>query len=240
MDQDLKAARKLQRVLLPRTAPELKRLETGIRSRPAREITGDVYDFFVPEEDDAVIAFGDVSGKGAAAALYGALIAGLLRTLAPGLRQPSELIKLLNEALLERKVDAQYATLSIARWKPSLSRLTLANAGAEPLFICRRGEILKPRAEGVPIGLLEDREYEEIEIQVEPGDTILFFSDGVEDQLNAAGDDYSRARVAKLLKKHAAEPAQSIADAYFADLDRFRGSTVITDDQTVVVMKVAG
>ncbi len=239
MDQDLKAARKLQRVLLPRTAPALKRLETGIRSRPAREITGDVYDFFVPEEDDAVIAFGDVSGKGAAAALYGALIAGLLRTLAPGLRKPSELIKLLNEALLERKVDAQYATLSIARWKPSLSRLTLANAGAEPLFICRRGEIIKPRAEGVPIGLLEDREYEEIEIQVEPGDTILFFSDGVEDQLNAAGEDYSRGRVSKLLKKHAAEPAQLIADAYFAELDRFRGSTAITDDQTVVVLKVA-
>jgi sigma-B regulation protein RsbU (phosphoserine phosphatase) len=135
-------------------------------------------------------------------------------------------------------VDAQYATLCIARWKPSLSRLTLANAGAEPLFICRRGEILKPRAEGVPIGLLDDREYEEVEVQVEPGDAILFFSDGVGDQLNAAGEDYSRSRVSKLLKKHATEPAQSIADAYFADLDKFRGSTVITDDQTVVVLKV--
>ena len=238
MDQDLKAARKLQRVLLPRTAPDLKQLEIGIRSRPAREITGDVYDFFVPEEDDAVIAFGDVSGKGAAAALYGALIAGLLRTLAPGRRKPSDLIKLLNEALLERKVDAQYATLCIARWKPSLNRLTIANAGAEPLYLCRRGEILKPRAEGVPIGLLDDREYEEVEVPVEPGDAILFFSDGVGDQLNAAGEDYSRARVTRLLKMHAKEPAQSIADAYFADLDGFRGSTVITDDQTVVVLKV--
>jgi len=238
MDQDLKAARKLQRVLLPRTAPALQRLEIGIRSRPAREITGDVYDFFVPEEDDAVIAFGDVSGKGAAAALYGALIAGLLRTLAPSMRKPSELIVLLNETLLERKVDAQYATLSIARWTPSLSRLTLANAGAEPLFICRRGEIIKPRAEGVPIGLLDDREYEEVEIQVEPGDAILFFSDGVEDQLNAAGEDYSRPRVSNLLKRHAQAPAQAIADAYFADLDEFRGSTIITDDQTVVVLKV--
>jgi sigma-B regulation protein RsbU (phosphoserine phosphatase) len=238
MDQDLKAARKLQRVLLPRTAPELKGLETGIRSRPAREITGDVYDFFVPEEDDAVIAMGDVSGKGAAAALYGAVIDGLLRTLAPRLRQPSELIKILNEALLERKVDAQYATLCIARWRPSLSRLILANAGAEPPFLWRRGEIIKPRAEGVPIGLLDDREYEEVEIPVEPGDTILFFSDGVEDQLNGAGEDYSRTRVAKLLKKHATEPAQSIADAFFTDLDEFRGSTSITDDQTVVVLKV--
>ena len=238
MDQDLKAARKLQRVLLPRTAPELKGLTVGIRSRPAREITGDVYDFFVPEEDDAVIAFGDVSGKGAAAALYGAVIDGLLRTLAPSRRKPSELIKILNEALLERRVDAQYATLCVARWKPSLNCLTLANAGAEPLFLCRRGEIIKPRVEGVPIGLLDDREYEEVEVRVEPGDAILFFSDGVGDQLNAAGEDYSRTRVAKLLKKHATEPAQSIADTFFADLDKFRGTTVITDDQTVVVLKV--
>jgi sigma-B regulation protein RsbU (phosphoserine phosphatase) len=238
MEQDLKAARKLQRVLLPRSAPDLDRLETGIRSRPAREISGDVYDFFVPGEDDAVIAFGDVSGKGAAAALYGALISGFLRTLAPRRRKPSELLKLLNETLLERKVDAQYATLCIARWKASIRRLTLANAGAEPLFICRQGEIIKPRAEGVPIGLLEDREYEEVEIDVLPGDTILLFSDGVEDQLNFAGEDYSRARVSKLLKKHAADPAQAIANVFFEELDEFRGSTPITDDQTIVVLKV--
>jgi phosphoserine phosphatase RsbU/P len=238
MEQDLKAARKLQRVLLPRVAPDLEKLDTGIRSRPAREISGDVYDFFVTGDDDAVIAFGDVSGKGAAAALYGALISGFLRTLAPRRRKPSDLIKLLNETLLERKVDAQYATLCIARWKPSSRVLTLANAGAEPLFICRRGEIIKPRAEGVPIGLLEDREYEEVEIHVHPGDAILFFSDGVEDQLNSEGEDYSRARVTKLLKRCAEEPAQAIANAFFEDLDEFRGPTAITDDQTIVVLKV--
>ena len=77
MDQDLKAARKLQHVLQPREAPELRGLEIAIRSRPAREISGDVYDFFDQGDDYAVIVFGDVSGKGAAAALYGALISGL-------------------------------------------------------------------------------------------------------------------------------------------------------------------
>src|SRR6202008_2385391 len=77
MDQDLKAARKLQHVLQPREAPELPGLEVAMRARPAREISGDVYDFFAHGDDYAVIAFGDVSGKGAAAALYGALISGL-------------------------------------------------------------------------------------------------------------------------------------------------------------------
>ena len=78
MEQDLKAARKLQSVLLPRKAPEIRGLDIAIRGRPAREITGDVYDFFEHSTEYSVLAFGDVSGKGAAAALYGALVSGLL------------------------------------------------------------------------------------------------------------------------------------------------------------------
>src|ERR1041385_4673060 len=161
MDQDLKAARKLQHVLQPREAPELRGLEIALRARPAREISGDVYDFFDHGDDYSVIVFGDVSGKGAAAALYGALVSGLLRSLAPRRRSPAILMQALNESLLERKVDAQYATLLVAFWEHRARRLTLCNAGAEPPIIYRNGEILKVRAEGVPIGLLEDRQYEE-------------------------------------------------------------------------------
>ncbi len=239
MDQDLKAARKLQRVLQPREV-EVGGLEVGIRARPAREISGDVYDFFEHSEDFTVIAFGDVSGKGAAAALYGALVSGLLRTLAPRRRSPALLMQTLNEALLERKVDAQYATLLVLLWERRAGRLTLCNAGAEPPFLHRRGEIVKLKAEGVPIGLLEDRQYEEVVHSTEPGDTILLFSDGVEDQLNPPGEEYSRARVVRMLKKHGGAPAKAIADAFFADLDAYREDTPITDDQTVVVLRVLG
>jgi sigma-B regulation protein RsbU (phosphoserine phosphatase) len=241
MDQDLKAARKLQRVLMPRQAPDIKGLEIGIRSRPAREISGDVFDFFEQSQDYALIAFGDVSGKGAAAALYGALVSGLLRILGPRRLRPARLIKALNELLLERKVDAQYATLLVAQWEPDSRRLLMATAGSEAPMVFRRGEILQPKVEGVPIGLLEDREYDEVELMLEPGDTILFYSDGVEDQLNAKDEDYSRARVSRLLTKRAAAHAapQAIADAFVADLDKFRGETPITDDQTLVVARVS-
>ncbi|HEY4360702.1 MAG TPA: SpoIIE family protein phosphatase [Bryobacteraceae bacterium] len=238
MDEDLKAARKLQRVLLPRHAPAIPGLEAGIRSRPARDVSGDLYDFFEQGADRTLIAFGDVSGKGASAALYGALVSGLLRILAPQHGRPGDLIKTLNEQLMERRVDAQYATLLIAQWERKRNRLTFANAGAEPPFIFRRGEVLKPRVEGVPIGLLEDREYEEVEFVLEPGDTILFYSDGVEDQLNAKEEDYSRTRVQKLLTKRHAESPQAIADSFIAELDKFRGSTPITDDQTVVALRL--
>ncbi len=238
MEQDLKAARKLQHVLQPREAPELRGLETALRARPAREISGDVYDFFDHGDDYAVIVFGDISGKGAAAALYGALVSGVLRTLAPRRRSPAVLMQSLNETLLERKVDAQYATLLVALWEPRTRMLTMCNAGAEPPLIYRDGKLIEPQPEGVPIGLLEAREYEVVEFQTRIGDTVLLYSDGVEDQLNAKGEDYSRARVQKLLLKRGSQSPKCIAGAIFADLDAWRDDTPITDDQSVVVMRV--
>jgi phosphoserine phosphatase RsbU/P len=237
MDQDLKAARKLQRVLLPRTA-EVRGLEIGIRSRPARDISGDVYEFHEHGDDYAVIAFGDVSGKGPAAALYGALISGLLRILAPRRRSPGMLMQSLNEALLERRVDAQYATLTVLLWEPRSRLLTFCNAGGEPPMILRDGAVLTLKASGVPIGLLDDRHYEEGESQSESGDTILLYSDGVQDQLNEHEKHFGKTRIQEILKKHGSESAQAVADAVIAELDAFREGVPITDDQTVVVMKV--
>jgi serine phosphatase RsbU (regulator of sigma subunit) len=147
-------------------------------------------------------------------------------------------MKSLNETLLERKVDAQYATLTLALWDPKLRQFKICNAGAEPPLIYRKGEIIKPQTEGVPIGLLEDREYDEVIHQAQAGDLMLFFSDGVEDQLNAEEEDFTRARVTRLLKKHGTESPKALADAIFADIDAFRDDTPITDDQSVVVIQV--
>jgi sigma-B regulation protein RsbU (phosphoserine phosphatase) len=241
----------LQSVLIPRTVSDVIGVDVGIKTRPARQISGDLYDFFEHSDEYTLIAFGDVSGKGAAAALYGALISGLLRILAPRRRSPSELMKSLNEALLERKVDAQYATLSLVSWAASTRIFTVVSAGTLPPMLCRKGEIIDSRAEGVPIGLLEDQEYEQVRIAAQPGDLLLLYSDGVEDQLGqdagsldeaAAGakelETYGRARLEKLMLANCRYTPQQIAEKIFDDIDKFRGSTPLTDDQTVVVLRV--
>jgi sigma-B regulation protein RsbU (phosphoserine phosphatase) len=107
-------------------------------------------------------------------------------------------------------------------------------------MIFRRGEVLKPQVEGIPIGLLEDRQYEEVQFQTEPGDMVLFFSDGVADQLNAKDEEFSRGRVSRLLKSHGTGSPEGVAGAIFSELDTFRDGTSITDDQTVVAVKVSG
>ena len=236
MDEDLEAARELQRVLLPDAEPEIEGLEAAVRLRPARGISGDIYDILEQPGGQSIIAFGDVSGKGAAAALYGGLISGLLRILGRRRRNPAGLMVALNEALAERKVEARYVSLLVLSWDPATRQLVMANAGALPPMICRNGEILKLRIEGVPLGLLESREYEEVVFQAQPGDTVLLYSDGITDHLNAAGHEYGRGRIAQILRANAKKPAKDLIAAIFKDLDKY--STKAFDDQTLFAIQV--
>ena len=236
MEEDLKAARELQTWLLPTEPPDLLNLEVAIGLRPAREISGDIYDFSEHDNDHATLAFGDVSGKGAAAALYGSLISGILRSAVRRRRSPAALMKSLNEALVARKVEARYVTMLVMLWHPQTRLFEMANAGALPPMISRGGEILKLRVEGVPLGLLPERDYEEISFQAQTGDVIVLYSDGISDHMNPAGQEYGRGRLAQVVRGHCKKSAQHLLDAIFADLDRFNPE--LFDDQTVVVLKV--
>jgi len=240
--KDLHAARDLQAVLLPAEAPEIIGLEAALGLRPAREISGDLYDFFEYGDNNhpdphVVIAFGDSSGKGAAAALYGAVLHGLMRTLAARKRKPADLMRALNDSLLERRVEARYFTLLLMLWHPHSLQLTLANAGANAPMVCRNGEILRIQAEGVPVGLLPDQTYDTATFQAMPGDVIVLYSDGVSDHLNSAGQEYGHSRLAQVVRAACQASSRDIVDAIFADLDAF--NTVKFDDQTLIVLKVS-
>jgi sigma-B regulation protein RsbU (phosphoserine phosphatase) len=238
METDLRAARELQSVLLPRVAQDIAGLDIAIGVRPAREISGDLYDFFKQGREHTAVALGDVSGKGAAAALYAALVSGLLRSLAPRRAEPSQLMKTLNEALLERKADGRYVTLLVLLWQQRTRKLRMVNAGAMPPIICRSGELHKPRVEGVPLGLLEGREYDEVTFQTMKDDLIVLYSDGIEDQHNSLDEHYGRGRLSRLLERRWRDSPQAIVDAIFEDVDRFASGTVPFDDQTLIVMRV--
>jgi sigma-B regulation protein RsbU (phosphoserine phosphatase) len=238
LDYDLKAARNLQSVLLLREAPKIKGLDIAIRLKPAREITGDVYDVFEHGSDYAVFTFGDVSGKGAAAALYGAMVSGLLRTLSYRLRSPAALLKLLNNVLRERKVEAQYVTLTVLVWERKNRRFVMANAGGAPPMICRKGEIIKPKVGGVPAGLMDNREYEEVTFDTQPGDVIVLYSDGITDQPNAREEDFGRHNVAHSLLQRCGKDPEAVADGILEDLQKFTGDMPMHDDQTLIVLRV--
>jgi phosphoserine phosphatase RsbU/P len=238
IEQDLQAARELQSALLPTEAPAVGGLEIAIGYRPARIVGGDLYHFFEYPDDATLISIGDVSGKGVAAALFGALVSGLLRTMAPTRRDPALLLRMLNQSLMQRQVEARFVALLVLLWQPATRQLTMANSGALPPIICREGEVKHPKVEGVPLGLLPDREYDKLTFQAQPGDTIVLYSDGITDQLNPADEDYGRRRLSNLLKGVCHGSPQSVIDAIFADLDRFTGTRAVFDDQTLLILKV--
>ncbi len=239
MEQDLRAARRLQKVLLPREAPSIPHLDVAFHSRAAREISGDIYDFFEHAGDYSMFAFGDSSGKGAAAALYGALVTGLLRSLAPRRRGPAMLMRSINETLMERKVDAQFVTLLVMLWDGQSRELIMANAGSIPPFVCRAGKVKRLDVGGVPLGLLEQQEYEETVYATLPGDVILLVSDGIEDQVNPAGKQYGQSRLMRSLPAMCELTAAEIVKKIDTDIEQYRDGAPVQDDQTIIVIKVS-
>jgi sigma-B regulation protein RsbU (phosphoserine phosphatase) len=114
----------------------------------------------------------------------------------------------------------------------------MANAGAAAPIICRKGEILKPKVEGVPAGLLDNRVYEEITVQVERGDLMVLYSDGITDQPNASEEEYGRGRLSSSLRRLCGKNPEVAADQILEDLDRFSDGAPRFDDQTLIVLKV--
>ncbi len=240
MEADLDAARQLQTFLLPKEDPEIPGLEIGIGFRPAHEISGDVFDFFEQGNEHAIISIGDVSGKSAAAALYGAMVTGLLRTLAPRRRTPAALMKALNELLMERRVGDKYLTLLVLRWEPKTIKLIVANAAGVPPVIVRGGKLIELRVEGFPLGLFPGKEFDEHTFQAEEGDLVLLYSDGIQDQQNPQGKDYGVDRLRDFLPTVSSLPAKQVVDAIFEDFDLFREGMRTQDDQTLIAIRVKG
>ena len=238
LERDLSMARQVQLRLLPSTVPEHQHGEFAARFLPARSIGGDLYDFVEYDSNRSAIILGDVSGKAAPAALFAALVSGIMRSEAAQKPAPAEMLKLLNEALQERRLDSQYVTMLYAVWNDDNQTLQVANAGAVPPIFCRGGEVTTMRVEGFPLGMFPEAEYEEFSVATQPGDAFIFISDGITDAENAQGEMYGTDRLTGILCGHRTQPAVQIAEAVFADVARFQAGQPRFDDETILVLRV--
>jgi phosphoserine phosphatase RsbU/P len=238
LERDLQRAQEIQMHFMPGMPPEIPGLEAGLRFQPARELGGDLYDFLNYGKDRHVLATGDVSGKGAPAALYGAMAMGILRSLAPQKLAPPEMLRKLNLILLERKIEGHFITLTYAIWEPRTKTLRLANAGMPLPVLLRKAQCRPIRAEGVPLGLLEHMQYQETTTTLESGDLLALFSDGIAEASNPKHEEFGIRRLENVLRDHARRPPQEIVDTVFEEIGRFEGGQPPRDDQTLLVVKV--
>jgi sigma-B regulation protein RsbU (phosphoserine phosphatase) len=244
MERDLEMARQVQLRLMPSHPPKLERAELAAQFLAARSIGGDFYDFLDYGPNRTAVAVGDVSGKAAPAALYAALLSGILRSLAPQHLSPAAMLAALNDQLQERKLDSQYVTMLMAVWDDSNQTLQIANAGSvQPLFIAANADLSKSpdvrtvQAEGFPLGLFPNVEYEEFTLSTRPGDLIVFFSDGIVDAEDATGEMFGNERLTQLLEAQHHPTAQSTVDAVLKAVSDFQSGTDHFDDETVVVLR---
>ena len=238
LERDLAAARELQFRLLPPVLPKLRNLEIAAKFSPARAIGGDLYDVLGYSNSRTAIAIGDVSGKGAPAAIYAALVSGILRSHAPIEPAPAEMLAALNYALSERRVDAQFVSLIYALWDDDSRTLQVANSGLPRPVYCHNGKIQLIEATGLPLGLFDEAEYDEFSFEASPNDVFVFFSDGILDATNKAGDLFGRTRLEKVINECAGNSAESMVKSIFKAAAEHASGVETFDDQTVVAIKV--
>jgi sigma-B regulation protein RsbU (phosphoserine phosphatase) len=238
LERDISMAREVQLRLLPPVAPSHPHAEMAVRFLPARTIGGDLYDFIEYGDNRTAIVLGDVSGKAAPAALFAALVSGIMRSAATQQPGPAQMLATLNDALQERKLDSQYVTLLFALWNDETRALQVANSGAVQPIVCRQGKSSVIKAEGFPLGLFADVSYDEYQVTTEPGDAIVFISDGISDAENDQEEMYGDERLSAVLCANRGRPAADIAEAILADVTGFQDGHDRFDDETIIVLRV--
>jgi sigma-B regulation protein RsbU (phosphoserine phosphatase) len=238
LEHDLEMAREVQLRLLPQSRPSHLSAEFAARFLPARTIGGDMYDFLQYDNQRTGIALGDASGKAAPAALYAALVSGIMRAAAPRALHPEEMLRLLNDSLQERRVDAQYVTMVYAVWNDQDQTLEIANAGAVQPLICRNAEVETIRAEGFPLGLFPNVSYEQFTLSLRPSDSVVFFSDGLADAQNPAGEMFGTEELCRLVEQNHRLGANELADLVMSAINEFQAGAEHFDDETLIVLRV--
>jgi len=240
LERDLALARELQFRLLPQSRPQFTNLEVAAQFMPARAIGGDLYDFVNYSMSSMAMVIGDVSGKGAPAAIYAALVSGILRSHAPIEPGPAEMLRAVNFSLGERRIEGQFVSLIYAVWDDGNRSLQVANSGLPRPLYCHDDKIEVIEATGLPLGLFDDAEYDEFTFKAKPGDMFVFFSDGILDARNKAGEMFGRTRVEEVVASCTEVSAECVVNSLFKAVSDHTAGVEAFDDETVVAIKVKG
>jgi sigma-B regulation protein RsbU (phosphoserine phosphatase) len=227
-------------------------VDVAARLAPARELGGDLYDFLSPEPNSLVVAVGDVSGKGVPAALYSAFVGELVRSrtfrrrYAPERFGPAGVLASMNTILHERQLEAYYCALCYAVFDLKRRTVVLSNSGLTYPIRARHtdrplnaeGAAVQIDMPGVPLGSFPGTTYDEICLDLEPGDLFVFCSDGVFEANDLLMREFGAARLLKVIDEARERSAREIVDAIFAGVQEFRGDALPNDDMTAVAVKI--
>jgi sigma-B regulation protein RsbU (phosphoserine phosphatase) len=213
--------------------------DVAASSIPCRAIGGDFFDYFNLPDGRFGFALGDVAGKGPSAALLTAMIQGAFAAQVTSMDSPAALIGHINRTLIRRAVQSRFVTVMYGVLAPD-GRLTYTNAGHNPPILLGRGGIRRLETGGLILGLFPHAAYEEETLQLEDGDTLVVFSDGVTEALNSAGDEFGEERLLPCVEEHRASTTGVLLESILAAVRSFAARAVQNDDVTALVLRYGG
>jgi phosphoserine phosphatase RsbU/P len=236
LSREIEIAREVQQRLFPQTMPEIAEMTYAGHCRPARGVGGDYYDFLELPDGCLAIAIGDVSGKGIPAALLMASLQASVRgqSYSRG-NDVAGLMANVNRLVYDASPSNRYATFFYAQFDPSTRRMIYVNGGHNPPMVLRGAETIRLEAGGPPVGLFRPAQYEQAEVQLDPGDLLLLFTDGISEAENPAHDEWGEeALEASARQCHGASPSEVI-ERLMRQADHFAAGAPQHDDMTLVV-----
>src|SRR5687768_10779406 len=246
IEKELRFAQRVQVALLPTELPaELHNADVAGRFAPARELGGDLHDFLAPEPNTLVVAVGDVSGKGAPAALYGAFAAELVRSrtlrrrYTPDRFSVAGVLQAMNTILHERQLEEYYCTLCYAFFDFKERLLTMSNSGLPYPIHCAGDSCGQIELPGVPLGSFPGVTYDEVTIPLRGDDVFVFCTDGIFEAADDSGQEFGGRRLCDVVRENRGRSAREIVDAIFTAVTSFQRAGPHADDMTAVAMKIS-
>ena len=238
LERQMRVARDVQEHLLPGSPPPIPDLELCGRYIPAREVGGDYYDFVPLESGQLAVVIGDVSGKGVPAALIMAGLQASVRSHAIQVDDVGRTTARINDQLYRTSSASRYATFLFGLYDPDSGKLRFSNAGHHPPLLWRQGAFQAVTDQGgFPLGMFDGASYDESALQLQPGDLIALYTDGLVETPNEDGEEFGEERVAQLIDEHADQPLETIATRLFGSLQSWAGDVDAHDDATLVLMR---
>ncbi len=238
IEHELRIAAEIQRSLLPQGRREGAFFQAMGASLPSRSIGGDFFEYTDMDDGGIGVVLGDVAGKGPAAALLTAKIQGLFSAQS-GDGSPASAMKLVNNGLLKRQIDARYATVFFATLSPA-GVLTYCNAGHNPPMVVSAAGVRSLASGSVPVGLFASAAYGDERTTLDPGDVLVIFSDGVTEALNPVGEEFGEDRLSAELIRHREAPLPDLLQAIITAVQAFAAGASQSDDVTVLVARYLG
>ena len=236
IEQELQLARSIQQASLPKEVPSLQGWQISPYYHPAREVGGDFYDFHLLSEDRLGVVVGDATGKGVPAALVMASARSMLRALAQASNSPGEVLRRVNDALVTDIPPNMFVTCFYAILEPESGTLSYANAGHDVPYLWRGGDADELRARGMPLGLMPGMSYEQKEIELDCGQSVFFYSDGLVEAHDPHYEMFGFPRLMALVAEQGEEG--SLGDLCLEELYSFVGeSWEQEDDITLLTLK---